>query len=459
MTNFEQLCFEFPTTSRDSIIDIAVVTIENWQIVDSWTSLVKPESTIPSQIEKMTGIDNKMVANYSFFDGIAEKVNSILKGKLFVAHNARFDYAFIKNSLSRAGISFSSKVICTAKLSKQMYPQCTKHSLDGLVERFYPNLAVGKRAMDDVKLVYLFLTKCRDEFGQELVDEKVKLIKKNSSLPSYLKTPISNLPESPGVYLFYGEVSDVPIYIGKSVNLKKRVMSHFSSDYTSSKELKITQQLRDIKCIETVGELGALLLESQLIKKQLPVYNKKLRRTKSVSCFKIIKNGGFYQLKVINTSESKALDDNNLIGCFKSKRMAESILRELVSDNKLCPKLCGLDRSKKACFHYQLKKCKGACVNKEDICEYNQRVQSALSKYRLQVWPYNGAIGIKEHCKKKQATDIHIFDQWRYLVSVKSLNELKEGVDSDVSMGTTFDEIKIIQSYIKKVKPTDIIIL
>lgn len=447
------------SAKRDCITEIAIITIENWRIVETWSTLIKPRHSIPYQIEQLTGISNAMVDKACYFEEIADIVFDKLNGKLFVAHNARFDYAFIKNAFSKAGMLFSAKVLCTVKLSRKLFPQYKNHRMDSLVERFELKTVARHRAMYDADLVYQFLKQCRKEFGQEELESHIKSIVRCASLPSYLKTPVEEIPDSPGVYLFYGENQDVPIYIGKSIHLRRRILSHFSSDYASSKELKISQQVREIKWIETAGELGALLLESQLIKEKIPIYNQRLRKAKYISCFHLVMVDGFYQIKIVHANEQEALAQKDLIGCFKSKRAAENILRELITNHRLCPKLCGLDNSKKSCFHYQLKKCQGACINKESSDIYNARVEMAMAQFKLQEWPFDGPVGIKEQNNKNQQIQFHVFNQWRYLGSVCSLSELQDTVNTLHETNTTYDDIKIIQSHIKKVQSTDIVAL
>ena len=79
------------------------------------------------------------------------------------------------------------------------------------------------------------------------------------------------------MYRFYG-LNALPLYVGKSVNLRARIAAHFSQDYRSANDLRLSAEITRIEIEETAGELGALLRESQLVKTLLPAYNKRLRR-------------------------------------------------------------------------------------------------------------------------------------------------------------------------------------
>src|SRR5439155_22015678 len=110
------------------------------------------------------------------------------------------------------------------------------------------------------------------------VDAAVARILKKPSLPSHLAPDaLDGIPESPGVYRFYG-LNALPLYIGKSVNLRERVSAHFSSDYRSANDARLSAELTRIEFEETAGELGALLREARLIKTMLPPYNQRPRR-------------------------------------------------------------------------------------------------------------------------------------------------------------------------------------
>ena len=186
--------------------------------------------------------------------------------------------AFLKSEYKRIGHTLRQRVLCTVKLSRQLYPQFKQHGLDAIMHRHQLITESRHRAMSDVALMIGFVQSAQRELGLARLQEVATELAKRPTLPSGLDPKlVEDIPETPGVYLFYGE-TDLPLYIGKSVNLKERVMSHFSGDHASTKEMRISQELKRVEWIETAGELGALLLESRLVKERLPIYNRQLRR-------------------------------------------------------------------------------------------------------------------------------------------------------------------------------------
>lgn len=258
---------------------------------------------------------------------------------------------------------------------------------------------------------------------------------------------VDNLPDLPGVYIFYGS-SGMPLYVGKSVNIKERVKSHFSSDHSSSLEMKISQQIESIEAITTAGELGALLKESRIIKELQPLYNRQLRYPRRLIILKKSAKTKPYQTIVFEETEHIDPEDmEDVISVFKSKRDAEHFLIDLAKEHDLCEKLLGLEKGKGACFGHRLGKCKGACLGKEDPLKYNLRLAEAISKNKIKPWPFKSAITIEENNGFNNKTDYFIFDKWCYLGKVESEDEAcnickEEDIIFDV------DTYKILKRYL-----------
>jgi len=258
---------------HDRITEIGIVEVEGDQ-VSRWSTLVNPQRPIPAFIQQLTGINNAMVAGAPSFAELAEELAQRLQGRLFIAHNARFDYGFVKHEFLRLGQRFRSDVVCTVRLSRKLFPHFPKHNLDSLIERHGLHHPERHRALADADLIWQFWRKAAQAIDAAQLDAAVALQLQRPSLPPHLDADLlDDLPESPGVYLFHG-ANDVLLYVGKSINLRKRVLSHFAADTREYKEMQLSQQLRRIDWQETVGELGALLLESRLVKTHLPLHNR-----------------------------------------------------------------------------------------------------------------------------------------------------------------------------------------
>jgi len=240
---------------------------------------------------------------------------------------------------------------------------------------------------------------------------------------------LEQLPSLPGVYLFYSSTSALPIYIGKSINLKQRVRSHFYNAKSDPKESRLMAQVERIDYMVTAGEVGALLLESTLIKQQLPLMNRRLRRTKRLHSFLLSQVKGFLQPKLMVIQNDQFTIDANLVGLYRSKYQALGFLENIIRQEQLCKKMLGLEKSSGSCFGYKIKRCSGACLDLETPDTHNFRLMEQLNKYRHKVWPFPSTIGLMEINKQTGHKEIHRINHWLYFGSyVYSSKELVDEV-------------------------------
>lgn len=411
---------------RDRITEIGIKTLDNHEI-HVWESLINPQTFIPQNIQRLTGISPGMVENQPCFSDLAQELKRELEGKIFVAHNARFDYGFIKASFKRIGIEFKPKVLCTVKLSRLLFPNQARHNLDTLISTHGLKVTARHRALGDADLLLQFWRICESKFGHERLMDAINQLIGNPSLPPNVdKDLIDSIPDTPGCYIFYGE-NKTPLYIGKSISLRSRVMGHFQGALTHRKEMKLSLQVRDIDWIETSGELGALILESQLIKERMPSMNIKLRRSKDLCAWSLVEDASGVLTPVLITHHhlEPGLQDN-LYGLFYSKREAHAYLKAIAKKHRLCEALLGLEKriEGKACFGYQVKQCGGACLNLTPIALHNLQLKTVMELFKVQVWPYSGAIAIEE------GGEMIVIDKWCYLGTAINQDELFELAES-----------------------------
>ncbi|MBU3567446.1 3'-5' exonuclease family protein [Polynucleobacter alcilacus] len=411
---------------RDRITEIGIKTLASNQI-QVWEQLINPQTFIPQNIQRLTGISPQMVENQPSFDQIARELKQELEGKIFIAHNARFDYGFIKASFKRIGIDFRPKVLCTVKLSRLLFPDQPRHNLDTIIHAHDLQVSARHRALGDADLLLQFWRVCESKFGKEKLSEVMNQLIGNPSLPPNIdKALIDSIPEGPGCYIFYGD-NKIPLYIGKSISLRSRVMGHFQGALTQRKEMKLSLQVRDIDWIETSGELGALILESQLIKERMPSMNIKLRRSKDLCGWSLVEDESGVLIPTLVTHHQlvPGLQDN-LYGLFYSKREAHSYLKAIAKKYHLCEALLGLEKriEGKSCFGYQVKQCGGACLNLTPVALHNLQLKTTLEFFKVQVWPYAGPIAIKE------GGEMIVIDKWCYLGTAINEDELYELAES-----------------------------
>jgi len=407
---------------RDRITELGIQILHEDHI-QTWSSLINPQTYIPRNIQILTGISDDMVANQPSFEELATEIYDLLKDKLFIAHNARFDYGFLRAAFKRVGIDFKPKVLCTVKLSRLLFPHQERHNLDTLIQVHGLRVDARHRALGDADLILQFWRSCQTRVGEEQLFEAVHQLIGRSSLPAHIdQALVDEIPESPGCYIFYGE-NKLPLYIGKSISLKTRVMSHFQASLTQRKEMKLTQQVRNIDWIETSGELSALILESQLIKQHMPIMNIKLRRSKDLCAWQFEEDAvGVLKPTLVTHQQLSPGLQENLYGLFYSKREATTYLKAIAKKHQLCEVLLGLEKSTpgKPCFAYQLKQCSGACIGQTPIHWHNLKLQTVIEAFKVNVWPYPGPIGIQE------GDALIILDKWCYLGVAFNQDEIQE---------------------------------
>jgi DNA polymerase-3 subunit epsilon len=408
--------------NADRVTEVGIVRIDGGARVSEWSSLVNPERSIPPAIQALTGISNAMVATAPTFRQIVDDVAAQVGGAVFVAHNARFDYGFLKHEFARLGRSFTAKVLCTVKLSRRLYPDAGPHNLDAVIARHSLAAADRHRALGDARILWQFVQALYRDKAEDEIDAAVGRILKGPSLPPQLPADVlDTIPEAPGVYRFYG-LNALPLYVGKSVNLRARIAAHFSSDYRSANDLRLSAEITRIEIEETAGELGALLRESQLVKTLLPAYNHRLRRRAEMVALSIAAEPEAPDYIRSEVIDPRALE--NLYGPFASRRQAREALRAIAAEAALCWTALGLERRRGPCFARQLRKCAGACVHAEAPAAHHARLRDALARYALKPWPYPGAIGVLETSPTGERTELHMLRDWCWLGTARDESEL-----------------------------------
>jgi len=408
--------------AEDRITEVGIVRVDDGARVSEWSTLVNPECSIPPEIQGLTGITNAMVARAPTFREIADELAGRIEGCVFVAHNARFDYGFLKHEFARLRRAFTARVLCTVKLSRRLYPDGGRHNLDALIARHALPADDRHRALGDARILWAFVQTVYHDQPHAEVDAAIARILRIPSLPPQLPAnALDAIPEAPGVYRFYG-LNALPLYVGKSVNLRERVASHFSSDYRSANDLRLSAEITRIDFDETAGELGALLRESRLVKSLLPAYNQRLRRRAEMVALSIAAEPSAPDYVRSPAIDPGAFDD--LYGPFSSRRQAREALRVLAAEAGLCWTALGLERRNGPCFARQVKKCAGACVGAETPAAHHARLRHALAPHALKRWPYPGMIGVRETSLTGERIEVHVFRDWCWLATVRDESEL-----------------------------------
>ena len=458
------------------ITEVGIVRMQNGSVIEEWNSLVNPECPIPAYIAAFTGITDEMVADAPRFADIASLILEKLRGPVFVAHNARFDYSFLRTEFRRLDMSFSAPVLCTVKLSRRLFPQFPRHSLDAVMERHQLTCTARHRALGDAQVISAFWSKLREEVPSPTLAAAALAVTGANKLPAHFPPGLADeLPEAPGVYRFFGE-NDELLYIGKSHSLRARILGHFTHEQTEAKEQKKARQTRRMDWLETAGVLGAQLKEAQWIKTQKPTYNKRvksgndsvtlrLRATSSQGGNALTsgsqlpgrpppdaptQNAPTPAVRFVAIDGVKAHELAGCFGLFHSQKDARKALTDIARAHSLCLKLLGLEEGTGSCVGYSLLKCKGACVGKEPLLLHNMRLHMALLGLQLKSWPFPGRIALKEGHRLGACREYHVLDHWAYLGTARSEEELAE-LAGAASEGTFDAEVyRILVRYLAK---------
>jgi DNA polymerase-3 subunit epsilon len=308
---------------------------------------------------------------------VAKDVVEKTEGAIFVAHNVRFDYSFLKEEFSRLGYTYTRRQLCTVRLTRNTFPGLRSYSLGNLIKHFNIEVGARHRALDDAMATTELLGHVlKKDHGEFTIKQIINAGIRESKLPKGITIDfLHGLPETPGVYYFYNSYNKV-VYVGKSINLKSRVMQHFSK--TTLKAEKLAKMVNSISVEETGSELIAMLLESREIKYLQPEINK-AQRTKNYPYFIYTfydENG--YQCYAWEKSSIKRLKDKKVLNHYGAKMGAKSHLSTLVTQLGLCLTKCGLSDTEGPCYNYKIAKCEGACIEQEPVSTYNERAEMGV---------------------------------------------------------------------------------
>ena len=428
-------------TSR--VLEVAAIRYENGVETAQFSTLLNPETYIPSSITRLTGISDGMVVDAPVFNRIADELYELFEGAVFVAHNVRFDYSFLKQEFASVGIDFSPKLLCTVRLSRALYSDQKGHSLAKLIERHDIPVPARHRALADAQAIQYFAKLAYDEHGENIFNQMVERQLRTQYLPPNLdQEALENIGNIPGVYIFKDDVGQ-PLYVGKSVTLKHRILSHFRD--TSARELKISQNVHHVETVPTGSELAALVLESKLVKELQPLFNRQLRRVSKYAMLIKQQNDGYNSVAVKSGTVDDSTDLSSVYGMFETRTKAKRRLEELTRTFQLCPKLMGLESSKNACFSYSLGRCKGACIGEESAERYNSRFEIALEYSKLEQWPYGGAVTLPINTTGERV----ILNNW---MIHGYIDQNGERIYDDMEPNFDVDEYKIIRRFLRQNK-------
>jgi DNA polymerase-3 subunit epsilon len=404
------------------VIDVAVIGATGDRLDFEWQTLVHPGTRVSAGITALTGIDDAMLADAPPFEQVARELRARLAGRVFVAHNVRFDYGFIRREFARLESEWRAPNLCSVRLSRALYPELPRHNLDAVMEHHGITVEQRHRAMPDAQVLWQLWRKLRRDWPREELQRALDLASLRTQLPPALSPDLADdLPEQPGVYRFFGvgeQGEDALLYIGKANNLRERVLDHFRGGASDVKAQRLATQVRRVEWQETAGEIAALLLEAREIRERQPVYNRQLRSDGERLTWLFDDPGGAPRLVELT---AEVLRSGNAFGTWRAERDARRALGELAREHQWCFKVLGLESGAGSCFGFQVGRCQGACVGKESLAMHLARVKIALMPQRLKPWPYQGPMLCREGSGER--AQFHVIDGWQHLGSFDCRDE------------------------------------
>lgn len=365
--------------SAAGITDIAIVIHDGVQVLDTYHTLVNPKQPIPRFIQGLTGITDTMVAHAPAFEEIAETVAEMLRGKIFVAHNVNFDYSFVKHCLDAAGHRFEARKLCTIRYARKVVPGLRRYGLASICPELGIEHNDRHRALGDAEATARLFAHLVAHDSKDELKALLKGRNREQYLPPHVPVEeLDCLPPSPGVYYFYNAAGK-PVYVGKALNLKKRVRSHFSNNKTSRQKADFLREIHRISYTPVATDLMAHILESVEIRRLWPSHNRSQRGYHPrFGLFSYEDRNGYLRLAV-----EKHRMVTPALYSFNTLNEGYRRLRALAEDFSLCPRLCGLAPEADCAGGLPAAGCDGFCA--EAPAFYNARVESAMQTFQEQL--------------------------------------------------------------------------
>ncbi len=318
------------------ITEIAVYIHDGTRVIRHFESLVNPNQVIPRYITALTGIDNDMVHDAPSFETIAPVLDELLRDTVFVAHSVNFDFSFVKQHLKKSGFDLNNKKLCTVRLGRKVFPGLPSYSLGNLCRSVGITISNRHRAGGDAEATVALFEHLLANGAEPHIRQMLKRSSGEQWLPMHLlKDDVAKLPDAPGVYYFHDNKQKV-VYVGKAVNLKKRVTSHFTSNDAHRKRQNLLRNVHKITFRACATELEALVFESTEIRRLWPRYNVSQKQPpQKFGLYQYEDNRGYLRLAIDRKKKHlQPLYSFNLLheGMVLLRRMAE----EFELNEKLC---------------------------------------------------------------------------------------------------------------------------
>ena len=427
------------------ITEVAVVHHDGNSVTGVHQTLINPEREIPAFISALTGIYPEMLSKAPTFTEIADDLFQWLDGRVFVAHNAHFDFSFIKKEFETAGYSWNPPKLCTVRLSRKILPGLRSYNLGRLAEALGVTIQNRHRAGGDAEATARIFDMLLKKDSGGFIERTLKRNSGEWTLPPNLdREEYEKLPSAPGVYYFHDSRGKI-IYVGKAVNIKKRIAGHFTGTATQWNRTHIRNEIHRISFELTGTDLIALIHEAQEIQRLWPKYNlAQKEKREQWGAFSYQDQLGYTRLSLNPIAKG-----TKPLLAVESKGELWNLIWEMVKGNQLCPKLIGLEKTSGPCHLHENGECLGACDGKESPARYNKRMAHALKTLS----DHEGSIAILDKGRKPGERSVVVvingkFEGYGFVHKNQKISSIKEAMKL-ISPGRDNPVIRsIIQSFL-----------
>lgn len=398
--------------ARDAIWELAIIQVDaEGCVAERLHWLFEPGVALPPQLLSLSGLHPLELSGQPRIDSEARAIADAIRGRVLMGHNLRFSLAFLRRVLPDWK-TLRPPQLCTLRLARATLPQLASAGFDALCAHFGITRFFRDRAVPDAEAVLTLAQHLLQQVAPTTLGQQLR----SAARPPLLAAErFAQLPE----HYFLGD-GGAQLYVGKSRNLRRRVMSHFQNDHRDRRSLQMVQQIRDVQLAVTAGELGALLFESAEIKRLQPLYNRRLRKQRELLTWALAGEPGELHIELL---QHHALRPGlRHVGLFRSRHQARQWLLEQARERRLCLRVLGLEEGEGACFAYQLGRCAGACCGEEPRSAHDRRLLAGAERLQTQAWPWNGPVALVERDEQHGLTQWHVLDQWRHLGTVDQLD-------------------------------------
>lgn len=430
---------------EEGITEIAIYRHDGETITDQFSSLVNPQIEIQPFVQKLTGISGKMLQNAPKFYEIAKRVVQITEDCVIVAHNAAFDYRILQTEFRRLGFTFERKSLCTVSLSQLLLPDQPAYSLGKLVRNLGIPFSDQHRAQGDAKVtVKLFELLLEKDLQKNILKAHISSEHPNKVPPKFLEV-IDGLPSEMGVYYIHNSKNEI-IYIGKSNNIKKRILNHLTGK--SKKARVIQNEIHKVTFALTGGELVSLLKEQNEIKTNAPKLNKAMKYRIFPMGIRLDDSVEYPELIVEQIKK-----EHTYFSVYKNSKSAKSAIFNWTENYGICLKKTSLSNKTGTCFLHEVNKCDGACTGKETPDSYRKKIKLLLADFE---YPFSDFIITSKGRKLGESSFIYIkgnvFLGYGYYELNHQIKNDKQIMSRLISMEDNPDVQKLIRSFLSRKK-------